>query len=52
MRPEIVRSLKQADRDLDNAGKNLTIQAYEVAAFPSSGTASGCQATCGVIWPT
>lgn len=33
MRPEIVRLLKQADRDLDNARKNLTIQAYEVAAF-------------------
>lgn len=48
----LVRLLKQADRDLDNARKNLTIQAYEVAAFPSAGTASGYQATCGVIWPT
>ncbi len=35
MRPEIVRLLKQADRDLENARKNLTIQAYEVAAFLS-----------------
>ena len=33
MRPEIQRLLRQADRDLDNAGKNVTIQAYEVAAF-------------------
>jgi HEPN domain-containing protein len=33
MRPEIERLLKQADRDVDNARKNLTIQAYEVAAF-------------------
>ena len=33
MRREIERLLKQADRDLDNARKNLTIQAYEVAAF-------------------
>ncbi len=33
MRPEIERLLKQADRDLDNARKNLTIRAYEVAAF-------------------
>lgn len=33
MRPEIQRLLKQADRDLENARKNLTIQAYEVAAF-------------------
>jgi HEPN domain-containing protein len=35
MRPEIARLLKQADRDLDNARKNLTIQAFEVAAFLS-----------------
>jgi len=33
MRRETERLLKQADRDLENAGKNLTIQAYEVAAF-------------------
>jgi HEPN domain-containing protein len=33
MRPEIERLLKQADRDLGNAQKNVTIQAYEVAAF-------------------
>ena len=33
MRREIERLLKQADRDLENAGKNLTIEAYEVAAF-------------------
>jgi HEPN domain-containing protein len=33
MRREIERLLKQADRDLDNARKNLTIEAYEVAAF-------------------
>jgi HEPN domain-containing protein len=31
MRPEIQRLLKQADRDLDNARKNL--HAHEVAAF-------------------
>jgi HEPN domain-containing protein len=33
MRPEIERLLKQADRDFDNARKNVPIQAYEVAAF-------------------
>jgi len=33
MRREIERLLKQADRDLDNARKNLTIEAYEVTAF-------------------
>ena len=33
MRPEVERLLKQADRDLENAAKNLTIEAYEVAAF-------------------
>lgn len=33
MRREIERLLKQADRDLDNARKNLGIEAYEVAAF-------------------
>jgi HEPN domain-containing protein len=33
MRREIERLLKQADRDVENARKNLTIQAYEVAAF-------------------
>lgn len=33
MRREIERLLKQADRDLDNARKNFTIEAYEVAAF-------------------
>jgi len=33
MRLEIARLLKQADRDLENARKSLTIQAYEVSAF-------------------
>lgn len=33
MRREIERLLKQADRDLENAAKNLGIDAYEVAAF-------------------
>lgn len=33
MRREIERLLKQADRDLENARKNLGIEAYEVAAF-------------------
>lgn len=33
MRREVERLLKQADRDLENARKNLTIEAYEVAAF-------------------
>jgi HEPN domain-containing protein len=33
MRPELQRLLKQADRDLDNARKNIAIEAYEVAAF-------------------
>src|SRR5438093_216256 len=33
MRREIERLLKQADRDLENARKNLSIEAYEVAAF-------------------
>jgi len=33
MRREIERLLKQADRDLQNARKNLGIEAYDVAAF-------------------
>jgi HEPN domain-containing protein len=33
MRPEIERLLRQADRDLLNARKNVGIEAYEVAAF-------------------
>ena len=33
MRREVERLLKQADRDLVNARKNLTIDAHEVAAF-------------------
>ena len=33
MRPEVERLLKQADRDLDNARKSITIEAYEVSAF-------------------
>jgi HEPN domain-containing protein len=33
MRPEVERLLKQADRDLENARKNISIAAYEVAAF-------------------
>ena len=35
MRREIDRLLRQADRDLENARKNLGIEAYEVAAFPA-----------------
>jgi HEPN domain-containing protein len=33
MRREVQRLLRQADRDLENARGNLTIRAYEVAAF-------------------
>ena len=33
MRREVERLLKQAERDLVNARKNLTIDAHEVAAF-------------------
>ena len=33
VRREVERLLRQADRDLENARKNLTIQAYEVAAL-------------------
>lgn len=33
MRVEIERLVKQADRDLENARKNVGIEAYEVAAF-------------------
>jgi HEPN domain-containing protein len=33
MRPEVRRLLKQADRDLENAEGNISIRAYEVAAF-------------------
>lgn len=35
MRPEVERLLKQADRDLENASKNIGIGAYEIAAFLS-----------------
>ena len=33
MRREVERLLRQADRDLDNARKNIAIEAYEVSAF-------------------
>jgi len=33
MRPEIERLLAQTDHDLENARKNLSIEAYEIAAF-------------------
>jgi HEPN domain-containing protein len=33
MRPEVQRLLKQADRDLENAERIISIQAYEVASF-------------------
>jgi HEPN domain-containing protein len=33
MRTEIQRLIKQAERDLENARKNIEIAAYEVAAF-------------------
>lgn len=35
MREEIARLIKQAERDLSNARKNIGIDAYEVAAFLS-----------------
>jgi HEPN domain-containing protein len=33
MRIEVKRITKQAERDLENARKNIGIEAYEVAAF-------------------
>jgi HEPN domain-containing protein len=33
MRREVERLFRQADRDIENARKNLTIEAYEVSAF-------------------
>ena len=33
MRIEVKRLIKQAERDLENARKNIGIEAYEVAAF-------------------
>jgi HEPN domain-containing protein len=33
MRKEVERLLRQADRDLENARKNISIDAYEVSAF-------------------
>ena len=33
MRREVERLLRQADRDLENARKNISIEAYEVSAF-------------------
>jgi len=33
MRQEVERLLRQADRDLENARKNITVEAYEVSAF-------------------
>lgn len=33
MRKEVERLLRQADRDLENASKNITIEAYEVSGF-------------------
>ena len=36
MRVEVERLLKQAERDLINAGRNVDIEAHEVAAFLAS----------------
>lgn len=33
VRQEVERLFRQADRDLENARKNITIEAYEVSAF-------------------
>ena len=33
MRTEAERLIRQAERDLENAAKNITIEAYEVCAF-------------------
>jgi HEPN domain-containing protein len=33
VRQEVERLFRQADRDLENARKNITIEAYEVCAF-------------------
>ncbi len=33
MRTEVKRLIKQAERDLENVRKNITIEAHEVAAF-------------------
>ncbi|MFB6240934.1 MAG: HEPN domain-containing protein [Gemmatimonadota bacterium] len=33
MRKEIERSIRQAERDLENARKNVEIEAYELASF-------------------
>ncbi len=33
MRKEVERLFRQADRDLENARKSITIEAYEVSAF-------------------
>lgn len=35
MRQEVERSIKQAERDLENARKNVEIEAYELASFMS-----------------
>jgi HEPN domain-containing protein len=51
MRPEIERLLKQADRDLENARKNLSIEAYEVAAFlTQQAVEKYLKGTCGATW--
>jgi len=59
MRREIERLLKQADRDLENARKNLSIEAYEVTAFLAQqavekylkGTWGRAQAAAGSAYP-
>lgn len=35
MRQEVERSIRQAERDLENARKNIGIEAYELASFMS-----------------
>ena len=35
MRQEVERSIRQSERDLENARKNVDIEAYELAAFMS-----------------
>ena len=52
MRREIERLLRQADRDLENASKNLGVEAYEVAAFLAQQAVEKYLKGAWVLWKT
>jgi hypothetical protein len=50
MRPEIQRLLKQADRDLENARKSVTIEASTAAGAAPDGSTPSCPKAAKNSW--